>query len=557
MSESKSKAIILSLFVSIVLLLALEGVSRFYIHVSKKDTENTNTNKIDFMDLQNFQKGQYAIKDDLLGYRLIEGKKIGEYSFNSLGFRGGEFFPTKPTGTIRIICIGGSTTIGSNAGGDNFTYPHILEELLRKTYPKAKNIEVINAGVFGYHSWHSLLRVEKEFDRYDPDFYIFMDGLNDVMAAYAIDKKTLEHLGNGSGSPILSQLVNKKQESFVHRMSTFMRGSALYSVMEQMGKGFQGWLESLNFSLKMREKMKLFGYQKNVEQTFSLLHAKDKEIILLNYPWIVDGAMTDEKSSSTLPYKIDPSLLKLYDFGRSYTQRVNAEIAAKLSAPYIDMQPIFDKQAKEWGLKRLYSDNLHFTRYGNYLLAKAVCRELGRNQVFMQMAGPAANDGNLDVLFPDLASWRPLEPGEACMGHELVGWFGACSPKSHIDVSGLDDIEIDPLGKWRWAYGGTIGLKFTAEAGQRLRIEFAINNPIPSQGLSILANGQDVYSVKDIPAQKWLVEKVEGTCQMTAKAGENQVNLVFSKGNHQGFDFAPADARPLNGAVLHLVITNQ
>ncbi|GFK95167.1 hypothetical protein NNJEOMEG_03025 [Fundidesulfovibrio magnetotacticus] len=509
------------------------------------------------MDMQSFQKGEYAAKDDLLGYRLIEGKKVGEYSFNSLGFRGKDFQVSKPKDTIRVMCVGGSTTIGSNAGGDNYTYPYILEELLRKVFPKGQRIEVINAGVFGYHSWHSLLRVEKEFDRYDPDFYVFMDGLNDVMAAYSIDKKALEHFANGAGSPYLSQLVNNNSESFVGRISAFLRVSALYSLMEHAGRTVQDWLESLNFDLKMREKMGLFGYRRNVERMVSILREKHKGVVLLNYPWIVDGTMKNEESASTLPYRIDPGLLKLYDFGRAYVQRTNAEIAAKLSVPYVDMQPIFDEQAKEWGLKRLYSDNLHFTRYGNYLLAKAVCRELVRNEAFTHMAGQAAENVNLDALFPEMSSWRPLEPGEACMGHDLVGWFGVCSAKSRIHVSGLDDIEIDPLGKWRWAYGGMIGLKFTAEAGQRLRIEFAINNPIPGQGLSIQANGVEVYKATDIPAQKWLVEKREGTCQITAKAGENQVNLVFLQGNHQGFDFAPADARTLNAAVLHLSIDNQ
>jgi lysophospholipase L1-like esterase len=555
MQGNRLKTFVVCAGVVLAFFLLLEGASRLYLSLLAPCPGNAGHSKQDFMDLQNFQGGQYAQKDDLLGYRLVENRKVGEYSFNSLGFRGRDFTQTKPEGTIRVICIGGSTTIGSNAGGDQFSYPWLLEELLRKAFPKAKNIEVINAGVFGYHSWHSLLRVENEFDRYDPDVYVFMDGLNDVMAAYGMDKNQLEHIGNGSAA--LTQLVDKNQENFARRASEFLRVSALFSIMERAIKALQFRLESMNFAWEMTEKMRLFGYKRNVEEAISHALARNKGVILLNYPWIVDGQSQGEEASRRLPYKIDPGLIKLYNFGRAYLPQVNADIAGKLGVPYVDLQGIFDRQVREGGIKRLFSDNIHFTRYGNYELAKAVCRELGGVKAFTRLAGPAVDRGDWDSLFPELATWYPSDPEKACLAHDLVGWFGRCSQEDRIRVSGLDDNEVDTLGSWRWAFGEKVVLSFNEAARRRLRVEFAFCNPIPGQGLTILANGKTVYHAQDIPVQKWLVEKTEGSFEMTTEEGENRVELVFAKGNHLGYDFAPNDNRKLNAALLHFIVQNQ
>lgn len=507
------------------------------------------------MDLQKFQNGEYARKDDLLGYRLMENKKISEYTFNNLGFRGRDFTAAKPAGTIRVICVGGSTTIGSNAGNDSFTYPFILEELLRQAFPGANKIEVINAGVFGYHSWHSMLRVDNEFDRYDPDVYVFMDGLNDVMAAYGMEKKQLERLANTvSGSGLLTQLVNKTQESLVLRMRDFARGSALYQVMERALNALRSRLGTQDFSGEMAEKMQLFGYKRNVERAISHVLARNKGVILLNYPWIVDGRLQGREESCLLPYKVDPDMIKVYNFGRAYLKQTNADIAKELGVPYVDLQDIFDRQIQEWGASRLYSDNMHFTRYGNYVLATAVSRELGVVPAFTSLAGPETHGDDWDALFPDLASWRPQQADIACFERDMLTWSGGCSPEDNIRVSGLDENESDTQGEWRWAYGGKMTFSFREAAKRRVRVEFTVCNPIPSQEMVVLANGQEIFRARNLPVQKWLEKNNEGTFELTTAEGENRVEFIFAKGNHQGFEFAPGDKRDLNAAFLHLVL---
>lgn len=69
-----------------------------------------------------------------------------EFWTNSLGFRDREIVIPKPAGTVRIVCIGGSTTV---EGPHNvLTYPKLLERRLREAF-HTDAIEVINCGVDG------------------------------------------------------------------------------------------------------------------------------------------------------------------------------------------------------------------------------------------------------------------------------------------------------------------------------------------------------------------------------------------------------------------------
>lgn len=97
---------------------------------------------------------------------------------NSLGFRGPEFNFTKAPGTIRIVTLGGSTTM-TIATDNEHTYPRLLEAKLRANYPD-KTIEVINAGVGGYTSLSSLLTLAARVLPLQPDVIVVYHAVNDV-----------------------------------------------------------------------------------------------------------------------------------------------------------------------------------------------------------------------------------------------------------------------------------------------------------------------------------------------------------------------------------------
>jgi len=95
---------------------------------------------------------------------------------NSQGFRGPEFSVTKPTGTFRIVCVGGSTTFQGRSNEE--TYPALLERRLQAKYPQLK-IEVLNLGISGLTSDYWLERSAYLF-RLQPDVVLQYEGVNDI-----------------------------------------------------------------------------------------------------------------------------------------------------------------------------------------------------------------------------------------------------------------------------------------------------------------------------------------------------------------------------------------
>jgi len=96
---------------------------------------------------------------------------------NSLGFRTREFSPVKPPGTVRVLCVGGSTTFAGRS--DEETYPAQLERMLQARFPSLGLVEVLNLGISGTRSDYWLQRREKLF-AFQPDLVVSFHFVNDL-----------------------------------------------------------------------------------------------------------------------------------------------------------------------------------------------------------------------------------------------------------------------------------------------------------------------------------------------------------------------------------------
>lgn len=81
----------------------------------------------------------------------------------------------KSTAGIRIIAIGGSTTADMLLD-DRRTWAYLLQEKLK--IELGRRVEVINTGVSGVRSAHHLATFSRIL-QYDPDFVLFLVGVND------------------------------------------------------------------------------------------------------------------------------------------------------------------------------------------------------------------------------------------------------------------------------------------------------------------------------------------------------------------------------------------
>jgi len=101
-------------------------------------------------------------------------------SANSFGLRGPQIAPAKPPDTVRIICLGGSTTYSVGATSNSTTWPARMERLLREQYRNAPfRVEVVNAGIPGYTSIESLVQLETQLLDLSPDVAVISQGIND------------------------------------------------------------------------------------------------------------------------------------------------------------------------------------------------------------------------------------------------------------------------------------------------------------------------------------------------------------------------------------------
>ncbi len=94
-------------------------------------------------------------------------------------FRGRAFAAVKPSGTIRIVALGSSSTWGAGTeDGSGLDYPSVLERLLLERNPGTK-IEVINAGVSGSYSSLLVPFLQEVLAGFAPDVVTVSLGFND------------------------------------------------------------------------------------------------------------------------------------------------------------------------------------------------------------------------------------------------------------------------------------------------------------------------------------------------------------------------------------------
>lgn len=121
-------------------------------------------------------------EDPRLGWSLIPNIEYEmdnvTYKINSLGLRGPEVEAAKPHGTLRVLCLGDSTTYGVMVN-ERQIYARVLESLLAERLAP-RPVQVLNAGVPGYTSVQVMLYLAKQGFSFKPDVITFCAGYNDV-----------------------------------------------------------------------------------------------------------------------------------------------------------------------------------------------------------------------------------------------------------------------------------------------------------------------------------------------------------------------------------------
>lgn len=295
--------------------------------------------------------------DSRLGFRLKPGHVSRTINTNSHGLRGPEISPDKPADALRLICLGGSTTFGHGAPDDAGTYPALLEVFLRQAL--SRPVEVINAGVPAYTSWHTRTRLDIDVLPLRPDVALLMDGLNDIMNARAVSEEDNDPAANAgllapdTPAARLDRLCSRL--TFYAFIKSSLGRMALAGPKGPPPDRRELWSKGLA------------RYEANTRIACARLKAAGVAPVLVNFPWMApDQPVLD----------LNAERAELLSFGRALAE-TNRRLARDFAVPLIDPQPLFDELAATPCDKYAYfHDFMHFSVLGDIALAGFVADNL-------------------------------------------------------------------------------------------------------------------------------------------------------------------------------------
>ena len=109
---------------------------------------------------------------------VLYARPHGVPGVNTLGFNDDEFRVAKSPGTLRIACLGSSTTEGGNPEGHEGSYPRLLQRVLRERTGGA--VEVLNFGMAGWTTAETMVNYFLVVQDYAPDVVVVHEAVNDV-----------------------------------------------------------------------------------------------------------------------------------------------------------------------------------------------------------------------------------------------------------------------------------------------------------------------------------------------------------------------------------------
>jgi tetratricopeptide (TPR) repeat protein len=112
----------------------------------------------------------------------VKNRYFSRFNFNPITSPE-SFAVSKPPGTFRIFCLGGSTTIGYPYWY-NGAFSSFLRDRLRAVFPD-RSIEIVNVGMTATNSY-TVLDLSEDLTKYDPDLLIVYDGHNEFYGALGV-----------------------------------------------------------------------------------------------------------------------------------------------------------------------------------------------------------------------------------------------------------------------------------------------------------------------------------------------------------------------------------
>jgi hypothetical protein len=152
------------------------------------------------------------------------------------------------------------------------------------------------------------------------------------------------------------------------------------------------------------------------------------------------------------------------------------------------------------------------------------------------------------LQFKALGVYANSVAGEAFVSHTL-----------DVTETGIEGVEHDAHGSWRWGEGPHTLLRFHTPTPRPIRLDFRVNNPFPDQKLVISCNGQVLRELDGLPPQPWMRAWTSVDLSFLSRAGDNELRISYGKWNGKAEDggtivLNAQDKRPLAVAFERLLL---
>ena len=337
---TKLKIVFFYLFSTLFFFLMLEITARSVFFVLK-------------LDIKAFQpdSGRYT-SSPFTGYALRPNWELNhntlKESYNSFGFKSPEFNIIKNDSTFRIVTLGGSSVYGYPLE-NNQTWPHYLKNHLddNTTHININNFEVINTGVPGYNTYHSVGLLFSKILDLNPDLIILYQLWNDISYFPVLNDSTL-----------YSGKIYESNKSIFHYSYALISLGVLQNVLKR--KTTNEKYLPLKKTIDVKNTFGIKQYRRNVEIIAMICEKYKIPLLLCSQMTLYNNENTEEEVAK-LSHGKKEYYLNAFDLGNEILRDI-----AKFNQNTYYFNPSKHIKAN----LDVLLDHIHLTVRGNDLLGK-------------------------------------------------------------------------------------------------------------------------------------------------------------------------------------------
>jgi len=314
----------------------------------------------------------------------VPNSSFEKWHINRFGFRGPDISLQKPTGTIRIACMGTSETFGlhETPGSD---WPAQLRDMLSIS----GHFQVINASVAGLLLKEYVGYIDKYVLKFQPDIILLY--INPFGYAIGVDKfdnrqDSLEpQVRTNQTKPKFSfksisihlRIVSKIKQAIRNALPpAILRSYRLMNMKKQIK-----WLESArlngNNPIDAVSQDSLDRFSTDLEELLEFLNNQHVQVVLTSYPVLISSSNIEEYLEIFLDHRrfyVELSLLGIIDASHKFNEMIR-NMALKHNVTFIDNNNKVPKNT------RYFADNVHYTDAGATIIAENFANFISTNFV--------------------------------------------------------------------------------------------------------------------------------------------------------------------------------